>query len=143
MAVVLLASASANCDSLHFDWSETAPYTHALAEDGVEPLAATSATVTALTTSTATSASTATAAEGCEILEMEDDGLLSVEIDAQMMQLTLKERVTINRLLRQNNVSATDPWRRISRDRRRHGVLEVGQCAAHRYAGQQPTNSVR
>ena len=38
MAVVLLASASANCDSLHFDWSETAPYTHALAEDGVEPL---------------------------------------------------------------------------------------------------------
>ena len=52
----------------------------------------------------------------------------------KVTQLALKERATIDRLIRQEKASPTEAWRRINRDRRRHGVVEVGKCAAHRYA---------
>ena len=52
----------------------------------------------------------------------------------QVVQLNLKERITIDHLIRRDKASATEAWRRINRDRVRLSVPEVGKSAAHRYA---------
>ena len=50
----------------------------------------------------------------------------------QIVQLNLKERITIDHLIRRAKASATEAWRRINRDRVRLSVPEVGKSAVHR-----------
>lgn len=53
---------------------------------------------------------------------------------AMDVQLNMKERVAIDRMMRRDKASTAEAWRRISRDRVRLSVAEVGKCAVHRYA---------
>ena len=53
---------------------------------------------------------------------------------AKVAQLSQKERITIDGMIRREKASATEAWRRINRDRVRLGVPEVGNSAVHRYA---------
>ena len=53
---------------------------------------------------------------------------------AKVAQLSQKERITIDGMIRREKASATEAWRRINRDRVRLGVPEVGKSAVHRYA---------